>query len=184
LSLLIIKPPTDSVVLDMTTAPADGQVLTYDSASARWVPGDAWISAVLSSNVTSTSVTAANIAGFTFTPAANKSYLFEAKILAQTVITTTGIRIGYAAMTGDITCAARLMVPSSSTGMIFANMTGKTAQLGVVGTGIVTAQFVTIEGVLVAGAAPTSAFHVTLASEVAASTVTVLAGSSFRYREA
>lgn len=193
MSYLIIKPSDDTVVLDMTTPPTDGQVLAYNSSTGRWEPAtssggsDPWTTVQLATDFISTNTIASpdDITGWTFTPAADKSYLIEFHALANAAATTTGIRPGYkSGMGGTIYCGMYVNVPNGAAGTFIRNFFGTgTQNSSATASPSTTPHYLHGQGMIIAGATPSGSFQMTLATEIAASAVTLLAGSIFRYRE-
>lgn len=172
--------------------PSNGDVLTYDSANDWWenasasAGSDPWTTVPLLSDFSSTNTTASPdaITGWYFTPAANTVYLLEFHALAYAAATATGIRPGYASMSGTIECGMQVNVPNGAAAAFIRNLFGVTTQNSAATASVsATAHYMYGQGMLIAGASPGSDFQMTLASETPGSAVTLLAGSIFRYRE-
>jgi hypothetical protein len=173
------------------TGVVSGDVLAYDGVDA-WLPvaagggSDPWTTVKLASDFASsvTFATPLAITGWSFTPAANKTYMIEAWALAYAASTAIGIRPGYAAMTGDIECGIYLSVPNGAAGTFIRHLYGTSVQNSASTASVsATPHLIYMQGILISGAAPTSDFQFTLSTESAASDVTFIAGSFFRYRE-
>ena len=120
-----------------------------------------------------------------FTPAANKSYEFEAALRLRTATTTVGPRPGLAWPTGATDGVAGIDTSSSATARLLTNGNISAALLAAVG-GLpnTTASFPAwIGGNITMGASPSGTVKVQLASETAATNVTIKAGSYLKYRE-
>jgi len=193
MSYLIIKPSDDTVVLDMTTPPTDGQVLAYNSSTGRWEPAtssggaDPWTTVQLATDFISTNTIASPdaVTGWTFTPAANKVYLIEFHALGKAASTATGIRLGRAAgLGGSVQCGLRQMVPNGNTGAFFQNIWGTANISGSASASAnATPHYMCAHGMIISGASPSGSLQISLATETGGSAVTLLAGSIFRYRE-
>jgi hypothetical protein len=171
------------------TGVVSGDVLAYDGVDA-WLPvaasggSDPWTVVKLASDFVSSTTSYNDVTGWTFTPAANKAYNFEMVALAYAASTSTGIRPAYGAMGGTVECGAYVNVPNGSASTFTRNLWGASATAtSATASANATPHLITMSGLLVAGSAPTGTFQITLASESAASDVTFIAGSFFRYRE-
>lgn len=190
MSFLQIAPPEQSVKINLSTTPTDGQVLVYNGTSREWEPGsaaggsDPWTTIELATDFDVSTTAYAAVTGFGFTPIANKTYKLEMMAIAKAASTATGIRPGYQAMGGTIICGVYTNVPNGSSQTFIRNMFGVGANISAAtASASATPHLVKMEGLLIAGAAPSGAFNVTLSTETAASAVTFMAGSFFRYRE-
>lgn len=146
---------------------------------------DGWTYIALSADFVTNSSSAVNVTGLAFTPGANKRYKFEAVLLTRTATATVGPRPGLAWATGLSDGVATVWQTSSATAQIMANGNISASLLVAVG-GLpnTTASFPAfIDGVAIAGAAPSGDIRVQLASETAGTNVTIKAGSFLRYRE-
>jgi hypothetical protein len=145
---------------------------------------DPWTYLVVANDFTTTSATAVDVTGLSFTPAANTKYVFEATLMTRTATATVGPRPGVAWPTGMTDGVAAVQMPSSATANVFANGNIAGAVLAPVG-GVPTTTGswpAFVWGMAVAGASPSGTVKVQLASETAGTTVTVKAGSYLRYR--
>jgi hypothetical protein len=145
-----------------------------------------WTSVKLASDHSNSNTTETNVTGWTFTPAANKTYEYEVMSLCTTADLTTGIRMGTAGgMGGTITHGAKIDTPilNTTTAQPF-HIIGTAAQ-GSLATSApsLSPQLITIKGMIISGATPSGALQVTLKSEISTSAVTIKAGSIFRWRE-
>lgn len=138
----------------------------------------------VANDVTTTSATAVDVTGLAFTPAANTDYEFEAILYTRTATTTVGPRPGLAWPTGMIDGVVAIQQTSSATANVFANGNINAAVLAPVGGVPNTTQSwpAFVWGICRAGNSPSGTVKVQVASETAGTTVTVKAGSMFRYR--
>jgi hypothetical protein len=171
------------------TGVVGGDVLAYDGVDA-WLPvaagggSDPWTAVKLASDFVTDLTTYTLVTGFEFTPAANKTYMIEVYALAYGASSLVGIRPGYQAMGGTIECGVQVNAPTSAAASTIRNQFGITANpSAATASASTTPHLITIQGILISGATPSGSFGVTLASESAASNVTFIAGSFFRYRE-
>lgn len=147
--------------------------------------GDPWTYIKLASDFTVSATAAANVPGLFFTPAASKQYLFEGRFLLRTATTTVGPRPGVSWPTGLTDGAVQFFTPSSATANLQTNGTiAGPVLVAVGGLPVVASSYLgTMAGMIVAGATPSGAVRVQLASETAGTVVTMRAGSYIRYRE-
>lgn len=146
---------------------------------------DPWTYIKLESDFTTSSATAVAITGLAFAPAANKHYELYAVLRTRTATTTVGPRPGLTWPTGLTDGVAQVLQASSATANVIANGNIAAAVLAPVG-GVpnTTASWpAIIVASLSSGASPSGNVQLTLASETAATVVTVKAGSYLRYRE-
>lgn len=145
---------------------------------------DQWVYVKLASDFSTTSATAVDVTGMAFTPAANTSYEFKAVLLTRTATTTVGPRPGIAWPGGMTDGVAHIRQESSATAFVSALGNINAAVLTPVGGVPTTTQSypAIIEGLVIAGASPTSTLRVQLASETAGTSVTIKAGSFLKYR--
>lgn len=156
----------------------------------QWTAGaaaaDPWTYVKLASDFVTSSATAVDVTGLQFTPAANKSYIFEAQLLTRTATTTVGARPGIAWQAGTITDAVvEVRQSTSATAQVLAFGNGGAA-VQAIGTGLPnTTQSwpAKIAGTMIIGATPSGNLRVIVASETAGTNVTIKAGSWLRYRE-
>jgi hypothetical protein len=159
-----------------------GNLLTLTATSGGGV--DPWTYIKLSSDFTTGSATAVDVTGLAFTPAANTQYEFEAHLLCRTAAVAAGPRPGVAWPTGGTDGIASIYTPSSTTTEVQQHGNINAAVLGPVG-GLPTATQsygAKILGTFIAGASPSGAVRLQLASETAGTNVTVKAGSFLKYR--
>ena len=145
---------------------------------------DPWTYIKLGSDFVTSSSTAVPITGLAFTPAANTTYEVEAVLFTRTATTTVGPRPGIAWPTGLTDGVATIAQTSSATAKVFANGNIAAALLSPVGGLPNTTQSypAILSAVFVVGASPSGTFRIQLASETAATNVTVKAGSYLKYR--
>ena len=145
---------------------------------------DPWTYVRLVSDFPTSSATAVDVTGMSLTPAVNLRYEIEGSFLLRTATTTVGPRLGCAWPTGMTDGVARLDVTSAAGTRVMQNGNVNAAVLGPVG-GLPNTTQSWPAGILVtllAGASPGSTFRIQLATETAATNVTMKAGSFFRWR--
>ncbi len=165
---------------NITTTYNDGaNTLTIDAAN-----GDPWTYVKLGSDFTNNTTTRNNVTGLSFTPSANTTYEIHCKFLLQADTTTTGPRPGISWPGGTTETAAVVMAPSSATAATFRFWGDPTTQdSATTGVSVINETYLgTAEAYMVMGGSPSGSFQIVLASEVAASTVRMMAGSFIRYR--
>jgi hypothetical protein len=163
------------------TKVADRQLQTAPGSGS-----DPWTYLKITTDFTTSSATAVDITGLSFTPVANLYYEVEMCLMAQTPTATVGPRPGLAWGTGYQYGVVDMYTPSAATteAMIHARI-GTTA--GVVLAAIGGLPVINVpygHRALVsfrAGTSPT-AFKAQMASETAGTLVTVKAGSFLKYR--
>ncbi len=143
-----------------------------------------WSYARLSTDFVTSSASSVVATGLAFTPAANKSYEFQAYLLCRTATATVGPRPGVNIPGGLVDMAYRVDQPSSKTATLFFHESSRNGLVAVGGLPDTTNSYLSIiEGVCILGASPTGTVQVTLASETAGTNVTFKAGSFIRWRE-
>lgn len=148
------------------------------------VDTDVWTTVSAPATFTSNVTTAADIPGLAFTPEANKNYEVEALLLIRSTATTTGVRIGWNPPTGLNDGGVNIDVPVSAASRTFSNAGGAASQANGTSMPVVNVSYLsTVKGFLRVGPTPSGDFTLTLSSEVAASDVSVRAGSILRFRE-
>lgn len=154
-------------------------------AGADGAAGDPWTYAVLGSDFPTTSGTAVDVTGLAFTPAANKRYEFEAKLMVRTATTTVGPRPGVAWPTTITDGVADIEVTTSASAMVRQlGGYGAAVLAPVGGLPLTTRSYpANVVGMLVSGATPSGTLKVQLASETAGTSVSIKAGSFLRWRE-
>lgn len=147
--------------------------------------GDPWNYEPLEADFTVSVTANTAVPGLSFTPEANKRYMIEGQYLLRTAVTTTGPRPGNLWPTGYTDGSASTFVPNSNTASAQRwQQAGTTANAASTGLPSNSASFLgTMQALLIMGASPSGNFQVTLASEIAASAVTMRAGSFIRWRE-
>lgn len=158
---------------------------TATPAAARTLLGvDAgWTYSVLGSDFVDSSGTISDT-GLEFTPSANHQYLAEAFLVFTSAATTTGMQWTFSPPSGGVTWATQSIdVPTSITSQAI-----RRGQLDAVANGTaVTAtgvQYLALGTCLLKmGASPAGTLRVRANTEVAASAITILAGSFLRVRE-
>ena len=189
MSYLSIKAPSSGLTTYTltlpTTAGSNNQVLKTDgTGNLSWVNLNAPSIYTTASSQNSTSATLANITGLTATLAANTTYSVDCFVTFQSAATTTGINFGFTSPTGT-TCMLEVVVPITNTAgvsqlrTIFPN--NSSANSGsVLGTAVSTinsnhtARF---SGIIKVGGTG-GTFAAQYATEVAASAITIPAGST------
>lgn len=146
---------------------------------------DGWAYAVLGTDFNTTSATAVDVTGLSFTPSANKKYTVEGLFYLRTNTATVGPRPGCSWPTGLTDGVVRFDTPASATANAIAMGNFNAAVLAAVGGLPNTTQSYpgTMWGGLVAGASPSGSFQIQLATETAATAVYMKAGSFIRWRE-
>lgn len=129
-----------------------------------------------------TSATAVDVAGLAFTPAAGATYLLDGYLLISSAVATTGVRVAVVWPTG-VTGAINMVIPQTDTTEADF-FTATSGALATSGSGVTTQRLARVEGLLVAATTGLAAgtVRVQVASEVALTSVSVLAGSLLVYR--
>ena len=143
-----------------------------------------WTDLVLGSQFDTSSSSAVDVTGWSFTPAANIRYEFEAIMMVRTATATTGPRPGLAWPTGGTDGVADVQVTSSASGVVRTLGNINAAILAPVGGLPNTTQSwpAFLYGNFVAGGSPSGTVKMQLASESGGTTVSIMPGSLFRYR--
>lgn len=142
-----------------------------------------WTYAILASDFVTGSTTPSVITGLEFTPAADKTYEFEAKVMVRTATTTVGPRVGVKWGTYS-DGAVSIRCPSSGTTEVQAHDGVRDVVNLNTGLAVTTVSYlVTVDGMVVAGATPTGSVQLRLQTETAATNVTARARSFIRWRE-
>lgn len=146
---------------------------------------DEWTTIVLTSDFT-TSVASAQATALAFAPEADASYEIEGQFMVRTATATVAPRPGIAWPTG-MTDGVGALQASGGTGFAattprYGNVSGPVI-LATVDVANNTGSFpVMMKATLVAGGSPSDSFTITLESEIAATNVTMRAGSWIKYR--
>lgn len=187
--------PTDVVTLNASTT-AHGLLPKLPNNAAQFlngvgswaVPGggsDPWTVLQLGSAFATTSATAVDVTGLGFTPTANTTYEFEAKLMIRTAgAATVNPRVGFAWPTGMTDGVVSIHESQSATAEIQAHGNPNAAVLIAVGGLANNTQSwpARLVGMAVAGASPSGNLRLQLASESAGTSVSIIAGSFLRYR--
>lgn len=168
-----------------------GVTLTYDDAAgtltvaATGGSSDPWTYVKLGTDFVTISATAVDVTGLAFTPAADKTYEFEAVLRLRTATATVGPRPGLAWPTGTTDGVAGIDMTSSATARLLANGNPNAALLAAVGglPNTTLSYPAWIRGNVTMGASPSGTVKVQMATETAGTNVTVKAGSYLKYRE-
>lgn len=168
-----------------------GVTLTYDDAAgtltvaATGGSSDPWTYVKLGTDFVTISATAVDVTGLAFTPAADKTYEFEAVLRLRTATATVGPRPGLAWPTGTTDGVAGIDMTSSATARLLANGNPNAALLAAVGglPNTTRSYPAWIRGNVTMGASPSGTVKVQMATETAGTNVTVKAGSYLKYRE-
>lgn len=126
-----------------------------------------WTYVKLGSDYSTSSTSAVDIPGLTFTPDPSKTYVVEAFLLVESNSTTTGVKPGVAWPTGLTNGAAKIDVTNSATGLVYANInySGSGSASGT-DWPVANQSFpATIAATFITGASPSGSFKLTLASE-------------------
>jgi hypothetical protein len=168
---------------DITKAEIEAKLTGEISTHTHAGGSDPWTIVALANDFTTTSATAVD-AGLAFTPAANGRYMFEAVIGIRTATATVNPRLGLAWPTGMTDGIAQIDESQTATARLMANGNIAAALLVAVGGIPNTTQTwpVTVWGWVKAGATPSGAVRIQLASETAGTTVRITAHSYLRYR--
>lgn len=158
---------------------------TFLRGDSTWASADAWTYVRLASDFSTTSATAVDVTGLSFTPAASKVYEVRAQFLLRTATATVGPRPGCAWPTGLTDGVGSVYVASSASAQVMTKGNSSAAMLAPVGGLPNTTQSFPgeLNATLVVGASPSGTFKIQLASETAGTTVTMKAGSWLAYRE-
>lgn len=156
----------------------------------QWTAGaaaaDPWTYVKLTSDFVTSSATAVGVTGLEFTPAANKSYVFEAQLLTRTAVAAYGVRPGIAWPAGTITDAVvevRQSTSATARVLAFGNGGAVVQALGTALPDTTQSWPAKIAGTLITGASPSGNLRVIVATETAGTNATIKAGSWLRYRE-
>ena len=134
---------------------------------------------------TTTSATAVDVTGLSFTPAASTKYEFKCLLGIRTATATVNPRVGFAWSTGLTGGVAMIRESQTATTILMTNGSIAAALLTAVGglTNTTASWPVSIDVSLQADASPSGATRVQLASETAGTTVRIVTGGSFcKYR--
>lgn len=145
---------------------------------------DPWTYVVLGSDFVTSSSSAVDVTGLAFAPAANQRYEIHARFLLRTATATVVPRVGVAWPTGMTDGTAAMIRADSATSQTFTAGNINASMLQAVGALANNTQSwpSTLDAVLIAGSSPGATFKIQLASETAATNVTIKAGSYLRYR--
>lgn len=177
----------------LTDCQGAGKAVTYTASSNTWgcntISGsDPWTYLTVNggSDFTTSSATAVDVTGLSFTPSANTKYEFECKLALRTATTTVNPRIGFAWSTGLTDGVAWLSESQAATGAALQASGNPNAALLVAVGGLPnTTQSwpALVQATIVAGASPSGTTRVQIASETAGTNVTVrTVGSTCKYR--
>lgn len=163
------------------TKVADRQLLT-----APGVGSDPWTYLKLAADFTTSSATAVDITGLSFTPAANTTYEVEICLMAQTPTATVGPRPGIAWGTGYSYGVIDMYTPTAATTESIIHATigtiaGSTlAAVG--GLPVINTPYGHRALCLFRSSTTPTAFKAQLASETAGTVITLKLGSFLKYR--
>jgi hypothetical protein len=169
---------------DITKAEIEAVLTGAITSHSHSGGSDPWNYIKLASDFTTTSTTAVAVTGLAFTPAANTSYEFVARLLTRSAATATGARPGVSWATGLTDGVAFAQQATSASAMVFGNGNINAAFVAAAGAMANTTQSwpALIEGFVIAGSSPSGTVKIQLASETAGTTVTIKAGSFLKYR--
>lgn len=156
----------------------------YEVGWGNPTAADPWTYIKLSSDFSTSSATAVDVTGFSFTPAAGLDYEIDGVLYVSTTATAIGPRPGLAWPTGLTRGSAAAWVAASTTALAVGLNSSSGAVLAPIGglPVINTAYPSFVRGAFRTGATPSGQLRVQLASETAGTSVSVLAGSFIRYR--
>lgn len=166
--------------------PAEGNA-AYAAIGHTHGSSDPWTYEILASDEsTTTSGSGVAVTGLAFTPAANKSYEFEAMLLLRTSVTTTAVRAGVSWPTGLTDGTAVCTTPGAgvtSQDVSYGGISGTVMAGGTSLPSTSTSYLGNVKGFLIAGATPSGVVAARFGSETGGVSVTVKAGSFLRWRE-
>ena len=145
---------------------------------------EAWTYVRLASDVSNSTTTSANITGLGFTPEVDATYIVEGTLMLRSAAATTAPQPGIVWPTnvGDGVYYTQQAASANSTLPRYGN-TSATFNSGAIDIGDATGSWPhKLEVTFLTGPTTTGDFQLTIRSEVAASNVTVRAGSWIRYR--
>lgn len=194
---MFLQGPTIPTVSTLPSAASNSGRLLVQGGKLWWSDGsswtdlgaagggsDPWTYVVLGSDFTTSSATAVNVTGLEFTPAANTRYEAYGQLWLRTVTNTVGARPGLAWPTGLTDGVVSFWTASSATAQVIANGNINAAVLCAnTGHPNTTQSWpATFEASFLSGASPSGNFRLQLATETAATNVTMRAGSWLKYR--
>ena len=182
--------PTTSIADGVQIYAADvnssSELIARDEAgNVTVLTNGGWNEVVLGSDFTISTTSNNNVTGLAFTPVANKRYIVKGMFLLRTATATVGARPGVAYPTGLTDAAHRINAPNSNTAEAQRHQ-GAISTANAASTGLPTttdSYLSELDGILIVGGSPAGDFQITLASETAATNVTMKAGSILMYRE-
>jgi hypothetical protein len=171
-----------------TTPPNDGEALVFDSGDSLWKPavvsggGSGYRTLVtLGSDVSLTSTSLADVTGLSFSVTSGTTYRFAALLVFTSAATTTGLQLSVNGPASPTMLSYYMNWPSS-TGTVAFVQWQVAYDASAISTGVPVANtplIATIEGIIKPSASGT--FIVRGATEVAASAITIKAGSTLEY---
>ena len=169
---------------DITKAEIEAKLTGVIATHSHSGGSDPWTYVALAADFTTTSSTAVNVTGLTLVPSANLRYEIEGFFMLRTATTTVGPRPGCSWPTGMTDGTVRIDASNSATVMAIGSG-NISAEVVALSTGLpnTTASWpATLWATMIAGATPGGSFNIRLRSETAGTTVTMKAGSWFRWR--
>jgi hypothetical protein len=144
-----------------------GEYYHLTAAEYAALAGDSWTYVKLATDFSTSSSTAVDVTGLTFTPDPSETYVVEAFLLTESSSTTVGVKPGVAWPTGLTNGAARIDATNTSTTTVIANVnySGAGEASGTDWPAADTSYPVTITATFITGASPSGSFKVTLARE-------------------
>ena len=130
-------------------------------------PDGGWVTQHMTSDFTTTSTTAVDVTGLSFTPAADTTYTVEVHLLIQSDTSTTGMQPGISWPSGLSSSGATIRTPETATteeitqGNATASMESAATEVPTVSQTFLA----TILATFRTGASPSGTFKVTLAAE-------------------
>lgn len=191
---LSFQKPLSLAIAEGATTPDPGQAgvtvwsttlskLVYWTGSI-WTAVDKWTYIKLASDFTTSSATAVDVTGMSFTPEANKTYVIESQQLMRSATSTIAPRIGVDWPSGASDGAIEIKSAIGSTGRViaFGNPSAAVQCLNT-SVGDTTGSWMSnFFATLIMGGSPSGTFKMQLASETGGTNVTLRAGTWLRYR--
>lgn len=153
--------------------------------AVEWAP-DPWTYIKLGSDFSTAATASSDVNGLSFALAANKTYIVEGVLMVRTSNTAAGVYLGAAGPTNitDQVIHLRVGREYESEEIAYSTGIGPVVSSPLSHFNTTGSYHSKVSALIVTGAsAPNANFRITLASETAARTVTIKAGSYIRWRE-